>query len=389
MKTSPFLVLACVLFAAVSFGQTPRRGAGVDPTEAIPAFNPVEFKDGVVTFHMYAPQATKVEVRGEAITVAGKEFLPMAKDDRGVWSASLSGLRPDGYTYLYMVDGAPTVDQKNTGAKVGPRGNNNRFLMPGYPDFYADKPVPHGKVEINFYPSDLLKETRRLWIYTPPGYSTGNQKYPVLYLLHGSGDLEGGWVEEGRANFVLDNLIAAAKAKPMIIVMPRGHVAADSQIDREKNNDVLQQVLYKEIVPYVDSHYRTLTDRGNRAIMGLSMGGGQSLRFGLQNTGLFATVIGLSPAIRYPEDTYKKMFADLIASPEKTNQQMKMLMIFCGTKDHLLDASDAFDKFLTASKIKHEYRRTEYEPLWPGRRDDHTWPIWRMNLRDAAPLLFR
>jgi enterochelin esterase family protein len=313
----------------------------------------------------------------------------MTKNDKGVWSASLSGLRPDSYTYLYMVDGAPTMDQKNAGTKPGPRGNNNRFLMPGYPDFYADKPVPHGKVEINFYPSDLLKETRRLWIYTPPGYSTSNQKYPVMYLLHGSGDLEGGWVEEGRANFILDNLIAAAKAKPMIIVMPRGHVAADSQIDREKNNDVLQQVLYKEIVPYVDSHYRTLTDRGNRAIMGLSMGGGQSLRFGLQNTGLFASVIGLSPAIRYPEDTYKKMFADLIANPAKTNPQMKMLMLFCGTKDHLVDASDAFDTFLTASKITHEYRRTEYEPLWPGRRDDHTWPIWRMNLRDAAPLLFR
>ncbi len=389
MKTSPFLVLAGVLFAAVSFGQTTRAGAAADPTEAIPAFTPVEFKDGVVTFHMYAPHAKMVEVRGEAITVAGKEFLPMTKDDRGVWSASLSGLRPDGYTYIYMVDGAPTVDQKNTGAKVGPRGNNNRFLMPGYPDFYADKPVPHGKVEINFYPSDLLKETRRLWIYTPPGYSTGNQKYPVMYLLHGSGDLEGGWVEEGRANFILDNLLAAGKAKPMIIVMPRGHVAADAQIDREKNNDALQQVLYKEIVPYVDSHYRTLTDRANRAIMGLSMGGGQALRFGLQNTALFATVIGLSPAIRYPDDTYRKMFADLIASPEKTNQQMKMLAIFCGTKDHLLNASDAFDKFLTASQIRHEYRRTEYEPMWPGRRDDHTWPIWRMNLRDAAPLLFR
>jgi hypothetical protein len=143
MKTSPFLVLAAVLLAVVSSGQTSRSGAAVDPTEAVPAFTPVEFKDGVLTFHMYAPQARQVEVRGEAITVAGKEFLPMAKDERGVWSASLSGLRPDGYTYIYMVDGAPTVDQKNTGAKVGPRGNNNRFLMPGYPDFYADKPVPH------------------------------------------------------------------------------------------------------------------------------------------------------------------------------------------------------------------------------------------------------
>jgi S-formylglutathione hydrolase FrmB len=132
-----------------------------------------------------------------------------------------------------------------------------------------------------------------------------------------------------------------------------------------------------------------MTERNNRAIMGLSMGGGQTLRFGLQNTSVFASVIGLSPAIRYPDATYKTMFADLIANPEKTNQQMKLMMIFCGTKDHLLDASDSFDKFLTASKIKHEYRRTEYEPMWPGRRDDHTWPIWRMNLRDAAPLLFR
>jgi enterochelin esterase-like enzyme len=383
------LILAGVLVAAAAFGQTPRPGAVVDPTEAIPSFTPVEFKDGVVTFRMYAPQAKAVEVRGEAVTVAGKESLPMTRDDGGVWSASLSGLRPDGYTYIYMVDGAPTMDQKNTGAKVGPRGNNNRFLMPGYPDFHADGPVPHGRVEINFYASALLKETRRLWIYTPPGYSTGSQRYPVLYLLHGSGDLEGGWVEEGRANFILDNLIAAGSAKPMIIVMPRGHVMADSQIDREKNNALLQQVLYDEIVPYVDANYRTLADRGNRAIMGLSMGGGQALRFGLQNTGLFASVVGLSPAIRYPDETYRKMFAELVANPEKANQQLKTLLIFCGTKDHLVDASDGFDRFLTASKIRHEYRRTEYEPMWPGRRDDHTWPIWRMNLRDAAPLLFR
>lgn len=388
MKT-PFLFLASLLCAAVASGQTPRPGATVDPTENIPPFAPVAFKDGVVTFHMYAPQAKHVEVRGEAITVAGKEFLPMARDGRGVWSASLAGLRPDGYTYLYMVDGAPTMDQKNTGAKVGPRGNNNRFLMPGYPDFYADTPVAHGKVEINFYPSGLLGETRRLWVYTPPGYAKGTEKYPVLYLLHGSGDLEGSWVEEGRANFILDNLIAAGRAKPMIIVMPRGHVMADAQIDREKNNDLLQQVLYREIVPFVDSHYRTLADRDNRAIMGLSMGGGQALRFGLQHTALFASVIGLSPAIRYPDETYRRMFADLIANPEQTNRQMKMLTIFCGTKDHLLDASDSFDRFLTASGITHEYRRTDYESMWPGRRNDHTWPIWRMNLRDAAPLLFR
>lgn len=389
MKHVLSMVLAALLSSVVVSAQTPRPGATVDPTEDIPAFVPVEVKDGVVTFSMYAPKATRAEVRGEAISVAGKEALPMTRDDRGVWKASLTGLRPDGYTYLYMVDGAPTVDQKNTGVKVGPRGNNNRFLMPGAPDFHADAPVPHGTVEINFYPSGLLGETRRLWIYTPPGYATSTARYPVMYLLHGSGDLEGSWVEDGRANFILDNLIAAGKALPMIIVMPRGHVQADAQIEREKNNGLLQQVLYREIVPYVDAHYRTLADRDHRAIVGLSMGGGQALRFGLQNTAMFATVIGLSPAIRYPEETYRKMFADLIANPEQTNRQMRRLMIFCGSKDHLVDASDAFDRFLTASKIQHTYERTEYEPMWPGRRDDHTWPIWRMNLRDAAPLLFR
>jgi 1,4-alpha-glucan branching enzyme len=109
MKKPFYLALAGLLVATVSFAQTPRPGATVDPTENIPAFNPVEFKDGVVTFNMYAPQAKTVEVRGEAITVAGKEFLPMIKDARGVWRASLNGLRPDGYTYLYMVDGAPTI----------------------------------------------------------------------------------------------------------------------------------------------------------------------------------------------------------------------------------------------------------------------------------------
>jgi hypothetical protein len=104
---------------------------------------------------------------------------------------------------------------------------------------------------------------------------------------------------------------------------------------------------------------------------------------------LFASVVGLSPAIRYPDDTYRTMFSKLIADPAATNARLKLLMLYCGSKDHLVDASDNFDAFLTANKIEHQYLRTEYEPMWPGRLDDHTWPIWRMNLRDAAPLLFR
>jgi enterochelin esterase family protein len=196
-------------------------------------------------------------------------------------------------------------------------------------------------------------------------------------------------VEDGRANFILDNLIAAGRSLPMIVVMPRGHVVADRQIDREKNNEMLENALVKEIVPYVDANYRVRAGRENRAIAGLSMGGGQTLRFGLHHPELFASVIGFSSAIRYPDSTLQTMFAGLIADAAKTNREFKLIQLHCGTKDHLLDASDAFDKFLTAHQIRHEYKRTDYESMWPGRRDDHTWPIWRMNLRDVAPVLFR
>jgi enterochelin esterase-like enzyme len=374
---------------AALHGQTARRGEAVDPVEAIPSFRPVEVTGGEITFHMYAPNAKSVQVRGEVATISGKEFVPMTKDDRGVWSVTIRGLRAETSSYVYMVDGAPTMDQRNPGAKVGPRGNSNRFEMPGSPEFYADQKVPHGKVEMNWYPSAVLNETRPLWIYTPPGYASGTARYPVLYLLHGSGDLESGWVEDGRANFILDNLIAEGKAQAMIVVMPRGHVVADRQIDREKNNEMLEDALVKEIVPYVDANYRVRAGRENRAIAGLSMGGGQTLRFGLHHPELFASVIGFSSAIRYPDSTYQTMFAGLIADAAKTNGEFKLIQVHCGTKDHLLDASDNFDKFLTAHQIRHEYKRTDYESMWPGRRDDHTWPIWRMNLRDVAPVLFR
>jgi enterochelin esterase-like enzyme len=379
--------------ACVSYGQAPppyRPSGRVDATENIPSFSPVEVAaDGRITFHMYAPNAKAVEVRGEVITVSGKEALPMARGARGVWSATLSNLRPEAYSYLYTVDGAPTADQRNPGSKVGPRGNSSRFDMPGSPDFYAFKPVPHGKVEMNWYHSGILDQTRGLYVYTPPGYAAGSTRYPVLYLLHGSGDLENGWTDDGRANFILDNLISQGKTRPMLVVMPRGHVFTDRQIEREKNNELIEQVLVREVVPFIDSNYRTLAGRDGRAIMGLSMGGGQSLRFGLHNLDRFAWVIGLSPAISYPDAEYARLFAGLIASPEKSNQRLKLLMVRCGTKDHLIAASDNFTRFLAAHKIKHEYARTEYEPMWPGRRDDHTWPIWRMNLRDVAPLLFR
>jgi enterochelin esterase-like enzyme len=380
------LCLAAILLAGVL-----PISAQVRSTEAIPAFSPVEaHPDGSVTFSMYAPEAKSVELRGEIVTVSGRDFIEMSKDDRGVWSVTVKGVRAELSSYLFMVDGAPVMDQRNPATKVGPRGNASRYEAVGSPDFYAAKDVPHGKVEINWHKSSILSQTRAVYVYTPPGYSTATtQRYPVLYLLHGSGDLENGWTDEGRANFILDNLIAERKARPMIVVMPLGHVYRDHQIEREKNNELIERVLIEELIPFVDANYRTVADRTSRAIVGLSMGGGQSLRFGLQHLERFAWVIGLSPAVTGTDAEYKRLFADLIADAKKSNQLLKLLMVRCGTKDHLINASDAFTKFLAANNIKHEYVRTDYESMWPGRKDDHTWPIWRMDLRDVAQLLFR
>ena len=175
---------------------------------------------------------------------------------------------------MYMVDDTPVTDQRNPDVRVGPRGNSNRFDVPGSPDFYAAKDVPHGKVEINWHRSSVLDQTRALYVYTPPGYDTDlKERYPVLYLLHGSGDLESGWTNDGRANFIMDNLIAERKVGPMIVVMPFGHVYSDRQIDREQNNELLEQVLVKELIPFVEKNYRVIADRTSRAIIGAFDGG--------------------------------------------------------------------------------------------------------------------
>lgn len=364
----------------------------------VPSSRPVETSIGAdgaaaITFRMYAPAAKQVDVTGEAIIVSGRESLPMTKEPNGLWSAKLTGLIPETYTYGYRVDGAPVADERNIHAKSGPTGVNSWFEMPGAPEFYAYADVPHGKLELNWYRSGTLNDqVRSLWIYTPPGYEANSAaaaaRYPVLYLQHGTGDLEDGWGRLGKANFILDNLIAAGKAKPMIVVMPNGHVFSDHVIERQSNNEQIEQVLIREVIPYVDAHYRTVADRNSRAIAGLSMGGGQALRFGLRNLDQFAWVLGFSPAIFLAESELN-LFEGVMAKPEAANARLKLLKFYCGTKDHLIANSDRFHAYLDAHQIRHSFERVDYESKWPGRRDDHTWPIWRMNLRDAAQLLFR
>jgi enterochelin esterase family protein len=250
------------------------------------------------------------------------------------------------------------------------------------------QPVAHGTVHINWYASKSVGAPRSMYVYTPPGYEHSKAKYPVLYLLHGSGDTESGWVTVGRANLILDNLIAAGKAKPMIIVMPYGRTSAEVTLfppappaapgaappDRNAfANDILQ-----DVIPYVEKAYRVSAKADDRAIAGLSMGGGQTLQIGPSHLDLFHSIGAFSAATssQAPEEQYKDLFAD----PAATNKKVKLFYIACGKADRLFAGAQTLHDAFTKHEIKHVFVASE---------EGHVWRNWRDYLADMATQLFR
>ncbi len=227
-----------------------------------------------------------------------------------------------------------------------------------------------------------LKTTRRVLVYTPPGYdATANKTYPVLYLLHGSGDDEAYWSQVGRANFIADNLLAAKKARPALIVMPFGHVSRDAGAGKGKGGGggagFMEKDLLENVLPLVEKEYRTGKDANQRAIAGLSMGGGQALTIGLNNRDKFAYVAGFSFA---NNGNSAKTFSSLLADPAKSNKELKLVWLGCGEQDGLFAGNQTFEKLLSSHNINHEWVTT------PGY--GHVWPLWRYYLRDLLPKLF-
>ena len=204
--------------------QAPRR----EPTPNDTLKSTEVSSDHKVTFRIYAPKASEVTVSGE-FGPSGK----MTRDDEGVWSLTVGPLVPDFYSYAFHIDGVRTVDPKNAMIKQGLSSVDSMFLVPGdEADFEATKEVPHGEIRAAWYRSGTLDMLRRMHVYTPPGYEGGSEKYPVFYLLHGGGDEDSGWSTIGRAGFILDNLIAAKKAVPMIVVMPNGSLPMPANMPR-------------------------------------------------------------------------------------------------------------------------------------------------------------
>jgi enterochelin esterase-like enzyme len=363
--------------------------------------------DQKITFRLLAPQAGNVRLTGSDIPGMGGGKA-MTKGENGVWELTLGPIAPGSYRYNFNVDGVAVIDPRNP---LVSESNNNVWSLVHAPgsEFSDTKNVPHGAVAAVTYYSTTLGKFRRMHVYTPPGYESGQGKFPVFYLLHGAGDCDDSWTSVGRAGFILDNMIAAKKARPMIIVMPAGHTrpfgrGASPGIAQPSGGapppDEFIQDFMTDIMPYVEKNYRLLAGRENRAIAGLSMGGNQTLNIALPNLEKFGYVGVFSSGLlnvfaRQPAGAPAATPAPAQITPAgeawlKQHQAklddanlkkgLKLLWVGIGKDDFLLGSSRATVELL---------KKHGFSPISRETEGGHTWINWRNYLNEFAPQLFQ
>ncbi|HET7107019.1 MAG TPA: alpha/beta hydrolase-fold protein [Candidatus Acidoferrum sp.] len=384
---SVILLASTIVRAQTPPAQKPQAQASAPQTPPGPVTSPEVLGDHRVTFRLRAPNAKEVSVD---IDGAGKPFA-MQKDAEGIWSATSEPLAPDYYGYAFTVDGVTMFDPSNSATipnflyraselHIPPASANAASFS------WETADVPHGEIHHHFYRSRVVGDDRGYFVYTPPGYDPrGKQTYPVLYLLHGYSDDADAWTAVGRANVILDNLIARGKAKPMLIVMPLGYGTPEILLPgsggfeapgiRQRNVDRFRETLLSEVIPRVEAEYLVKKDRESRAVAGLSMGGTESLLTGLNSLHEFAWIGAFSSGGLTPE--FEKEFPGLSAG---ANAQLRLLWIACGTDDDLIGINRNLRAWLASKDIHHADIET------PGA---HTWLVWRRNLAEFAQLLFR
>jgi enterochelin esterase-like enzyme len=384
-----FALLALALSATPSAGAQPPRRA---PTPNDSLKSTEVSADHKVTFRIYAPKASEVSVSGD-FGAGGK----LTKDEKGVWSITVGPLTPDVYSYTFHVDGVRTIDPKNAMIKQGVGSLESMFVLPGAEaEFEATRDVPHGQVHIAWYRSGTLDALRSVHVYTPPNYETMSENYPVLYLLHGGGDEDSGWSTIGRAGFILDNLLDEKKAVPMIVVMPNGSLPRPANLPRfepgatptpeaqaamEAARNRFTDELLKEVVPYVEKHFRVKTGQQNRALAGLSMGGGQTLQVAVTHPDEFAYLGVWSAAVGGRNGgNFETRNESYLKNADHVNKVVKLFSISVGDKDFLLNGSKSLAESLEKHGIKHELHVSG---------GGHTWINWRHYLSEFAPRLFR
>ncbi|WP_337042269.1 esterase [Emticicia sp. 17c] len=342
--------------------------------------SPEVHADNKVTFRLYAPAAKEVKLN----TQFEKNPVSMSKDERGVWSITLGPVKPDMYPYAFNIDGIQVADPNNSSIFPNEGFQNSLVEITGSsPLVHTIQNVSHGTISYRYYHSSELG-TRPVVIYTPPGYEANPKAfYPVLYLLHGTTDTEETWTKVGRANIILDNLIAEGKAKPMIIVMPygRAYPVISKSSGSLRNWDNLQEFkkdFFNNLMPFIEKNYRTINDKNNRAIAGFSGGGGTTLYFGLNNTDKFAYVCGFAPGMLKNEFDRNNEVA--FSNPEQVNKNLKLFWIGVGKEDGLYGVNQEFMQVLDQKKIKYENLVSD---------GGHTWMNCKLYLSTIAQKLFK
>jgi enterochelin esterase-like enzyme len=356
-----------------------RRGTGIT--------SPDVASDRRVTFRLRAPEAKAVMVSGDF----GSDTA-MQKGEDGLWSVTVGPLDPEMYVYYFTVDGVRLLDPSNAQVKIGYVTSTTTSLLtvPGdRPAFYEVQDVPHGEIRTLLYKSKSNGVTRELTVYLPPGYDQASgRRYPVLYLLHGFANDHHSWHRYGRANDILDNLLAQRAIEPFLVVMPLGYggahvngdgtgVAAQAAGAFGGDAALYERDLLEDIIPMIDGKYRTIADRKHRALVGFSMGGGQAGRFGLRHLETFSRIGIMSAGMAAGQDG--EPFAALAATRDKTNKLIDLLWIACGTDDTAIKGARTLHQALDQAGIEHTYLETE---------GAHHWRVWRRYLRDLSPLLF-
>jgi enterochelin esterase-like enzyme len=404
---SLFVTFVTISLATISgLSQEPARPAAAPaarPANRMPArvISPEILPDNKVTFRVYSKDAQKVIVSGEWQSGSNVNEQ-LVKNDTGMFTLTVGPLKPELYGYTFNIDGVGAIDPNNTQVRRDGTRYQSFFIIPGpESDLYFQKNgVPHGTVSKVWYNSTVIGIDRRLYIYTPAGYEAGTQKYPVFYLLHGAGGDEDAWTNMGRTAQILDNLIAQGKARPMIVVMTNGNAnqaGAQNEIPPVQTQGQQQGIagyqsltgkfeehLVKDVVPFIEKNYRALTGRDNRAIAGLSMGGGHTQTITNNNPGMFSYIGVFSMGIMgTPRESQE---AERLAQERDTKIEAlkksgyKLYWIACGKDDFVYQGVVTLRNTLDKHNFKYVYREST---------GGHTWANWRIYLSEFAPMLFK
>lgn len=415
IKTMPnaagFIMLMLFFLSKINGQEVPVRATPAAPRANIQnrprLISPDVLPDNKVTFRLYAPKADSVKLVCDWMQGA-ESRINMAKNDSGLWSVTLGPLPHEVYGYTFNLDGVTVLDPLNPLIKRDVRNNTSILLISGdETDYYTVKEVPHGTLAKVWYNSPTLNLTRRMYVYTPAGYDENKKtKYPVLYLLHGSGGDEDAWTQLGRAPTIMDNLIALGKAKPMIVVMTNGNPTQEAEMGcaplsasqsgrpmtspaaapgaapgavngrgGSPNIGRFEESLVKDVIPYIESHYRVLKDKNNRAVAGLSMGGGHTQNITLKYPDMFAYIGVFSMGIRTMNDDLENQFKVL------RSKNPKLYYVAVGKSDNLT--------FNSTQNLVAVLKKDGFNYIYNETSGWHSWSNWRIYLSDFTPRLFK